>query len=235
MRRTRIRAARSPPSAASQAVIEFDMDGTVRDVNDNFARVMGYSRAEVVGKHHSMFVEPAYAASAEYRAFWDKLNRGEHDVGSYKRIAKGGREVWIQASYNPITDCSGKPFKVVKYATDITEQKVRNADFEGQLAAIGKSQAVIEFDLDGTIRSVNDNFAQRHGLLEQRSARQAPQHVRRSGHQRQRGVSRVLGQARPRRSRCRHATSASPRAAAKCGCRLPTTRSSTPTAGRSRS
>jgi methyl-accepting chemotaxis protein len=144
----------------SQAVIEFDMAGIVRDVNDNFARVMGYSRAEVIGKHHSQFVEPAQAASAEYRAFWEKLNRGEADVNNYKRVAKGGREVWIQASYNPIPDLSGKPFKVVKYATDITEQRVRAADFEGQLAAISRSQAVIEFELDGTIRSANDNFSQ---------------------------------------------------------------------------
>ena len=134
------------------------MDGIVREVNENFARVMGYTRAEVVGKHHSQFVESAYAGSAEYRAFWEKLNRGESDINSYKRIAKGGREVWIQASYNPIPDVNGKPFKVVKYATDITEQKVRAADFEGQLAAISRAQAVIEFELDGTIRSVNDNF-----------------------------------------------------------------------------
>jgi methyl-accepting chemotaxis protein len=147
----------------SQAVIEFDMTGTVREVNENFARVLGYSRAEVVGKHHSMFVESAYAASSEYRGFWEKLNRGEPELGSYKRLAKGGREVWIQASYNPIPDLNGKPFKVVKYASDITEQKVRAADFEGQLAAIGRSQAVIEFELDGTIRSVNDNFTQALG------------------------------------------------------------------------
>ena len=143
----------------AQAVIEFDMSGNILSVNDNFARVMGYSAAEVVGKHHRTFVDDVYAASSEYRVFWDKLNRGESDINSYKRIAKGGREVWIQASYNPIPDLSGKPFKVVKYATDITEQKVRNADFEGQLAAIGKAQAVVEFDLDGTVRSVNDNFA----------------------------------------------------------------------------
>jgi len=144
----------------SQAVIEFDMNGTVREVNENFARVLGYSRAEVVGKHHSMFVESTFAGSAEYRGFWEKLNRGEPDIGSFKRIAKGGREVWIQASYNPIPDMNGKPFKVVEYASDITDQKVRAADFEGQLAAIGRAQAVVEFDLDGTIRGVNDNFTQ---------------------------------------------------------------------------
>jgi methyl-accepting chemotaxis protein len=144
----------------SQVVVELDMNGTVREVNENFVRALGYTRAEVIGKHHSMFVEAAFAGSAEYRGFWEKLNRGEPDIGSYKRIAKGGREVWIQASYSPILDLNGKPFKVVKYASDITEQKTRAADFEGQLAAIGRAQAVIEFELDGTIRSINDNFTQ---------------------------------------------------------------------------
>jgi PAS domain S-box-containing protein len=143
----------------AQAVIEFGMDGTVRDVNENFAQVMGYRREEVIGKHHGQLVEPGYATSAEYRNFWAKLNRGESHVGIYKRIAKGGREVWITASYNPIPDASGKPFKVVKYASDVTAQTARNADFEGQLAAINASQAVIEFDMDGTVRKINDNFA----------------------------------------------------------------------------
>jgi methyl-accepting chemotaxis protein len=144
----------------AQAVIEMDLDGKVLDINDNFARAMGYTRAEVVGKHHSQFVEAAHAGSAEYRSFWEKLKRGEYEVGNFKRLAKGGREVWLQASYNPIADVNGKPFKVVKYATDVTEQTVRNADFAGQLAAISKSQAVIEFDLDGTVRKINENFAQ---------------------------------------------------------------------------
>jgi len=143
----------------AQAVIEFSMDGTVRGVNDNFASVMGYSKDEVVGKHHSTLCESGYASSPEYRAMWAKLNRGEYDVGTYKRIGKGGREVWIQASYNPIADISGKFVKVVKYATDVTEQMVRNADFAGQLSAIGKSQAITEFDMDGTVRKVNDNFS----------------------------------------------------------------------------
>ncbi|HET7810432.1 MAG TPA: methyl-accepting chemotaxis protein [Steroidobacteraceae bacterium] len=146
-----------------QAVIEFDMNGTVREVNENFARVMGYSRAEVVGKHHSMFVEPVLASSPDYRAFWEKLNRGMSEVGTFKRVAKGGREVWLSASYNPIPDLSGKPFKVVKYANDVTEQMVRNADNQGQLAGISRSQAVIEYDMDGTVRKINENFARTMG------------------------------------------------------------------------
>jgi methyl-accepting chemotaxis protein len=147
----------------AQAVIEFEMDGTVRSINDNFARVMGYSSAEVVGKHHSMFAELAFARSTDYQAFWSKLRRGESEIGTYKRIAKGGREVWLQASYNPIPDASGKLFKVIEYASDVTETTARNVDFAGQLAAIGRAQAVIEFDMDGTVREINDNFARTMG------------------------------------------------------------------------
>jgi methyl-accepting chemotaxis protein len=147
----------------AQAVVEFDLDGTIRDVNDNFAKVMGYSKAEVVGKHHSQFVDSVQANTTEYRDFWEKLKRGDSELGIYKRIAKGGREVWLSASYNPIKDLNGKPFKVVKYASDVTEQTVRNADFAGQLDAINTSQAVIEFDMDGTIRRINDNFTRTMG------------------------------------------------------------------------
>ena len=142
----------------SQAVIEFKMDGTIVTANDHFLKALGYTLQEVQGKHHSMFVEEAYRKSADYREFWAKLNRGEFVADEFKRIGKGGREVWIQASYNPIMDLNGKPFKVVKFATDVTEQKLINADFSGQIAAVGKSQAVIEFKMDGTIITANDNF-----------------------------------------------------------------------------
>jgi methyl-accepting chemotaxis protein len=142
----------------SQAVIHFNLDGTIITANENFLDAMGYSLDEVRGKHHRMFVDPAYAAGADYRAFWDKLGRGEYDAGEYKRIGKNGRAVWIMASYNPILDVNGRPFKIVKYATEVTEQKLRMADFTGQIAAIGKSQAVIHFNLDGTIIEANQNF-----------------------------------------------------------------------------
>ncbi|HEY5761466.1 MAG TPA: methyl-accepting chemotaxis protein [Steroidobacter sp.] len=141
-----------------QATIEFKLDGTILHANDNFLRTLGYRLEEVQGRHHSMFAEPAYANSLEYRQFWDKLNRGEFDQGQYKRLGKGGKEVWIQASYNPILDVNGKPYKVIKFATDITAAKERAADFEGQLAAISKAQAVIEFSLDGRIQHANSNF-----------------------------------------------------------------------------
>ena len=141
-----------------QAVIEFKLDGTILHANDNFLRTLGYSLDEIRGKHHSMFAEPGVSGTSEYRSFWDKLNRGEYDAGQYKRIGKGGREVWIHASYNPILDLNGKAIKVVKYATDITAEKMKAADVAGQLEAIGKAQAVIEFKLDGTILHANDNF-----------------------------------------------------------------------------
>jgi methyl-accepting chemotaxis protein len=142
----------------SQAVIEFDLNGNILWANDNFLNCMGYTLSEVQGRHHSIFVNQEYKNSFEYKRFWEKLSRGEYDAGQYQRITKSGQDVWIQASYNPIMDENKRPIKVIKYATDITEEKKRNADFRGQLDAIGKSQAVIEFNLDGTILTANDNF-----------------------------------------------------------------------------
>jgi methyl-accepting chemotaxis protein len=142
----------------AQAVIEFRMDGTIVDANANFLDAMGYALDEIRGKHHSMFMPPAERDSAAYRDFWARLNRGQFEAGEFKRSAKGGREVWILANYNPILDEAGKPFKVVKFATDVTQQKLKAADSDGQIAAITKSQAVIEFNMDGTIRTANPNF-----------------------------------------------------------------------------
>ena len=142
----------------SQAVIEFTMDGTIVNANDNFLKAMGYTLEEIRGRHHSIFVEPAVRDSVAYREFWAKLNGGQFQAAEYKRIAKGGREVWIQASYNPVLDTHGKPFKVLKFATDVTTQKMRSMEDAGQIAAIVRSQAVISFSLDGTIRTANDNF-----------------------------------------------------------------------------
>jgi methyl-accepting chemotaxis protein len=141
-----------------QAVIEFDLDGTVRFANDNFLKTLGYTLDEIRGRHHRLFCEPSYAASVEYEGFWAKLRRGEFDAGIYRRVGKGGKEIWIQASYNPVMDASGRVQKVVKFATEITEQKNRGAEFEGKLHAIDKAQAVIEFALDGTVTSANENF-----------------------------------------------------------------------------
>ena len=142
----------------AQAVISFALDGTIIIANDNFLTAMGYTLAEIQGKHHSMFVEPGERESAAYREFWARLNRGQYQAAEYKRIGKGGKEVWILASYNPVLDEKGKPFRVVKFATDVTSQKLSTADLAGQIAAIGKSQAVIEFKMDGTIIGANQNF-----------------------------------------------------------------------------
>lgn len=142
----------------SQAVIEFNMDGTIITANDHFLNTMGYSLEEIQGRHHSMFAPPGYADTLEYRQFWEKLRRGEYDTGEYKRIGKNGKEVWIQASYNPIMTSKGVPFKIVKFATDVSDLKLKNADFEGQINAINKSQAVIHFNMDGTIIKANDGF-----------------------------------------------------------------------------
>jgi methyl-accepting chemotaxis protein len=147
----------------SQAVIEFNMDGTIRTANENFLKTVGYTLREIRGQHHSMFVNPEYRASAAYRAFWTKLGRGEFDSGEYPRVGKGGREIWLQATYNPIFGPTGKLLKVVKYASDITATMSRRANAEGQITAIDKAQAVIFFELDGTIRSANENFLRTMG------------------------------------------------------------------------
>ncbi len=139
-------------------VIEFTLDGRVVDANAGFLASLGYTLDEIRGQHHSMFVDAAERQSGAYRAFWEKLARGEHDAGRYRRIGRDGREVWIQASYNPILDGAGKAIKVVKYATDITAAVMQEADLRGQIAAIDKAQAVIEFGLDGRVLSANANF-----------------------------------------------------------------------------
>ncbi|PZQ44372.1 MAG: chemotaxis protein [Micavibrio aeruginosavorus] len=142
----------------SQAVIEFNLDGIIQYANANFLNAVGYSLGDIVGKHHRMFVEPPYEISDDYRNFWNSLRQGEFQAATYKRLGNNKKEIWIQASYNPIFDKSGKAYKVVKYATDITEQIVQNADYKGQIEAIGKSQAVITFTLQGHIIWANGNF-----------------------------------------------------------------------------
>uniref|UniRef100_UPI003B3B0F75 putative bifunctional diguanylate cyclase/phosphodiesterase n=1 Tax=Sphingobium sp. TaxID=1912891 RepID=UPI003B3B0F75 len=142
----------------SQSVVSFDVDGTILDANDNFLDLTGYRLSQVRGHHHSMFVPGDERDSEAYRDFWRDLASGQYKSGEFKRIGHDGREIWLQASYNPILDMNGRPFKVVKNAVDVTEQKLRQGDYEGQIAAIHKSQAVISFDLDGIILDANDNF-----------------------------------------------------------------------------
>ncbi|WKL23034.1 PAS domain-containing methyl-accepting chemotaxis protein [Agrobacterium tumefaciens] len=141
----------------SQAIIEFDLTGKILKANDNFCKAIGYPEAEIVGRSHSMFLSPDDAASAEYKTFWAKLSRGEYDQGQYRRRAKNGDDIWIEASYNPVFRF-GKPYKVVKIATDITSIKRKSAEDDGKLAALSRAQAMIEFTPDGKILSANENF-----------------------------------------------------------------------------
>jgi len=149
--------ARSSAMERSQAVVVFALDGTVLDANDNFLRSFGYARDEVIGRHHRMFCDPDHGRSAEYLDFWRKLGGGAFDAGVYRRVAKDGRDVWLQATYNPILDPEGRPLRVVKFATDITASRERDAEGAGRNSAIDRSQAVVEFDLQGGILHVNTN------------------------------------------------------------------------------
>ncbi|CAI9417814.1 Biofilm dispersion protein BdlA [Pleomorphomonas sp. T1.2MG-36] len=142
----------------SQAVIEFEPSGKIITANANFLAVMGYGLDEIVGRHHSVFIDPSEAKTEAYEAFWRELRGGRHQSAEFKRLAKGGREVWIQATYNPVLDLSGKVTRVVKFATDVTERKLVDADVHGQIAAINRAQAVISFKLDGTVIDANENF-----------------------------------------------------------------------------
>jgi len=150
----------------SQAVIEFEPDGTIVTANDNFLATLGYRLEDIRGRHHAMFVAPEERESADYRSFWASLAAGEYKVAEFRRIGRDGREVWIQASYNPMRDRSGRTYRVVKFATDVTAQKLRNAEIEGQLEALHKALAVIAFSLDGTILSANANFLAAMGYQE---------------------------------------------------------------------
>ncbi len=145
------------------ATIHFDLQGNILDANDNFLRAVGYTKEEIIGKHHRIFVDPEYAASGAYAEFWQRLRAGQADSAEFRRVRKDGSDVFLQASYNPLFDADGKPYKVVKYATDITQQKLANLNYQGQLAAINRSMATIEFSLDGTVTEANPNFLQALG------------------------------------------------------------------------
>jgi len=141
-----------------QAIIQFHPDGTIITANENFTKTVGYSLEEIQGQHHRIFCDAEYASSPDYPAFWKRLAQGEFMVGEFKRFDKNKHEVWISASYNPIFDPSGKVVKVIKFATNITELKLKSAEYEGKMKAIDRVQAVIEFNLDGTIINANENF-----------------------------------------------------------------------------
>ena len=146
-----------------QAVIEFDLEGRVLRANQLFLELMGYSGHEVVGQHHRMFCLPEFAASSEYADLWARLGRGEFFSGRYRRLSKAGQEIWLQASYNPILDVTGKPYKVVKFAVDITHDMTSAAETKGKIDTISLSQTVIEFDMEGNVQTANPNFLRTMG------------------------------------------------------------------------
>jgi PAS domain S-box-containing protein len=150
----------------SNAAVEFDLNGIILTANDIFLNLFGYSEKEIVGKHHSIFVEKNFSASKEYRQFWASLKKGESHQDEFKRIHKNGEPVWLLGSYTPVVDISGKPIKILKIATDITLSKKQQMEIEGVMTAIYRSNLAIEFDMKGNILSANDSFLKLMGYKE---------------------------------------------------------------------
>ncbi|MDY6983397.1 MAG: PAS domain-containing protein, partial [Pseudomonadota bacterium] len=148
---------------STQAVAHFDIDGTILGANPLFVQLLGYGLDELVGHHHKMLVLPEQAASDQYRKFWDNLRAGQVQQGAFMRICKDGKDIWLRASYTPIRNERGQIFKVIQYAVDITWQLLLNYDCEGQIKAIRASQAVCQFNPDGTVIEANDIFLDKLG------------------------------------------------------------------------
>jgi len=147
----------------AQAVVEFDLEGRIRTANASFLETMGYTLPEIRGRHHREFVDPDYAASPEYESFWRRLREGEHHSDEFARRRKNGDTVWLQASYAPIRNRLGRPSGVLKVAHDITANKLRDTSSAGRIAAIERSQAIVEFDMEGTVLHANENFLATYG------------------------------------------------------------------------
>ncbi|MDU0354668.1 PAS domain S-box protein [Paraglaciecola aquimarina] len=141
-----------------QAIIEFDLNGYILRANQNFLTIFGYTEQEIVGQHHSIFVDAKFAQSEEYKTFWQTLRNGSNHSGEFSRLDKNNKEVWLQASYNPVLDNSGKVLRFIKYATDITLQKTYSADLQSIVCGLHKALTVVEFDLQGNIVDANQNF-----------------------------------------------------------------------------
>jgi methyl-accepting chemotaxis protein len=142
----------------SQAMIEFDMEGLILTANANFLSMFDYRLEDIQGRHHSIFVDPIERNAQPYRLFWENLRRGNYASAAFRRLTKGGHSVWIQASYNPVFDAEGKPYKIVKFASDITRAREEAADHEAQMLALDRSTAIIQFAPDGIILNANANF-----------------------------------------------------------------------------
>ncbi|VVN73205.1 Biofilm dispersion protein BdlA [Pseudomonas fluorescens] len=147
----------------SMAVIEFDLDAVVLSANDNFLKTMGYRAEQAIGQPHRLFCTPEFGRSALYSELWSRLKRGEFQSGTFERINSKGESVWLEASYNPIKDVAGRVVKVVKYAMDVTAKVQQESEANAKLEAIDRAMAVIEFNLDGSIITANQNFLTRMG------------------------------------------------------------------------
>jgi methyl-accepting chemotaxis protein len=174
----------------SHAIIEFSPDGTILTANESFLSLMGYTLDEIKGRHHSTFVPDGIVKSAAYGEFWKSLASGTHQTAQFPRLTKSGGQVIIQATYMPVKNKAGRVMKVVKFASDVTERALRDRDLSGQVEAIRRSQAVIEFELDGTIITANDNFlnamgytleeikGRKHAIFMDEAERGSPEYAR---------------------------------------------------------
>ncbi|MDX9676949.1 methyl-accepting chemotaxis protein [Pseudomonas zeae] len=147
----------------SMAVIEFDLDGVVLRANDNFLKTMGYTTEQAIGQPHRRFCTPEFGRSAQYTDLWSRLKNGQFQSGTFERVDGKGQPIWLEASYNPIKDASGRVVKVVKYAMDVTAKVQQESEANAKLQAIDRAMAVIEFNLDGSILTANQNFLTRMG------------------------------------------------------------------------
>lgn len=147
----------------SMAVIEFDLEGVVMRANDNFLKTMGYTAEQAIGQPHRRFCTPEFGRSAQYTELWSRLKNGQFQSGTFERINSQGQPIWLEASYNPIKDASGRVVKVVKYAMDVTAKVQQESEANAKLQAIDRAMAVIEFDLEGNVLTANQNFLTRMG------------------------------------------------------------------------
>jgi methyl-accepting chemotaxis protein len=147
----------------SMAVVEFDLQGRVLRANDNFLKTMGYRAEQVLGQSHQQFCSTEFVRSNGYRQLWTRLQNGQFESGTYERLNGSGQPIWLEATYNPIKDATGKVIKVVKYALDVTAKVQQETEAKAKLQAIDRAMAVIEFNLDGSIISANQNFLNRMG------------------------------------------------------------------------
>lgn len=142
----------------SYALVEFSVEGKVLNANEKFLSTFEYSIDEIKGKHHKLFITHDYAESKEYKSFWVELAKGNPQIGEFQRVTKSGKVIWMSVSYTPVVGPDDKVKKVIKLALDVTSEKLKNLDFESQMAAVNKNNAVIEFDLDGNVTKANDIF-----------------------------------------------------------------------------